>query len=330
MGAVSPRRFLAAMNDMIPKVMEQAKNPGITEGERASAIVCYTACYRMVMQPGGLDWLQTQIVPFDFQFFIPEEMKAFGRELCDNEIVPLPAPYTLLNWKEYITGPLGENPRDLGGSSHCLVVDLGGRDWLDVLNDPSLPKSDRHLLLIGMTGLNGMLGLDTFAIVNAAQTTKVRAGQLGAIIAPLGTFLYHEYLAKIGGNPKLNLAEAKHADTDAITTWATVLGCLGLLTSKVVKISPPPEREVEKRLGHPAPDRRQRPAVIVNLADELRREHQGGTHASPIPHFRRGHVRRLHRDDEQKLVVVSPTIVNARDEAKPDLKPYIVKRQGQQ
>lgn len=48
---------------------------------------------------------------------------------------------------------------------------------------------------------------------------------------------------------------------------------------------------------------------------------QGGTHASPIMHWRRGHMRRL---ENGKIVPVAPTIVNASDEYKPLAKEYIV------
>jgi hypothetical protein len=219
------------------------------------------------------------------------------------------------------------------GSVPTLVVDLEGKDWLGSYEDRHFPKGERRLLLIGLNALDDQYRLDTFAMVNADRTTKIMPGKLAMAMVPMGTILYHQVMEQLGGRPLppgFSLANAKHADLDAVTTWETVLGCLGLLTSKVVKITPPSEKELEKRLSHPKPDRRQRPAIIVNLADGVRRGNQGGTHASPVPHFRRGHVRRLQREDEQKLVVVSPTIVNARDEAKPDLKPYIVKRQGQQ
>jgi hypothetical protein len=130
MGAVSPRRFLTAVSELVQRMMQLVVRYDLAEGEKNTAALAYTAFHGMMMQPGGLPWLQTQVIPFDFQFFIPEEMKDFGRELCDNRVVPLPGPYTLLSWKEYTTDPGGGNLRDLGGSSHCLVVDLEGKDWL--------------------------------------------------------------------------------------------------------------------------------------------------------------------------------------------------------
>ena len=39
-------------------------------------------------------------------------------------------------------------------------------------------------------------------------------------------------------------------------------------------------------------------------------EHQGGTHASPRPHLRRAHIRRIAKDDSGKLIPVAAALVN--------------------
>lgn len=43
-------------------------------------------------------------------------------------------------------------------------------------------------------------------------------------------------------------------------------------------------------------------------------EIKGGSHASPRPHFRRGHIRKLHPEDKTRWIFVSPCFVNGEPE----------------
>jgi len=67
---------------------------------------------------------------------------------------------------------------------------------------------------------------------------------------------------------------------------------------------------------------------FVKLTPEAERDyrdHQGGTHASPVIHFRRGHFRRLPGD---RVVPVAPCIVGANDQSKAAFpKDYVVGEQ---
>jgi hypothetical protein len=62
--------------------------------------------------------------------------------------------------------------------------------------------------------------------------------------------------------------------------------------------------------------------IRIDPDAENRRTNLGGSHASPAPHWRRGHVRRL---GEGRLTVVRPCIVNSTLDALPPPSNYIVR-----
>lgn len=103
-----------------------------------------------------------------------------------------------------------------------------------------------------------------------------------------------------------------------------IFGICALLMSRnvYVHVEGAPERLNKKRLRQGKIAIAETRHIRVRTDERLiSREHQGGTHASPVMHWRRGHMRRL---ESGKIVPVAPTIVNASDEHKPLAKEYIV------
>lgn len=102
-----------------------------------------------------------------------------------------------------------------------------------------------------------------------------------------------------------------------------VLGTTALLGSKsTIKVDDPAPERLNKARAHKG-----KPAIGRTITIRLDRHGQverNGTHASPIPHWRRGHIRRL---SSGKMTPVPPTLVNwSLGDKKPDPKDYIIKR----
>lgn len=114
---------------------------------------------------------------------------------------------------------------------------------------------------------------------------------------------------------------ARNAGMDWLAECAETLitelaACVALLACKGIEktvISPPESvnRKREKDGRSPLPA-----YTIIRLA-RYRKAHGGGTHASPVPHFRRGHVRTLQSGQK---TLVRPAIVMAEPEAMPTYK----------
>jgi hypothetical protein len=103
------------------------------------------------------------------------------------------------------------------------------------------------------------------------------------------------------------------ADKVIETAYHNLFACCALLSSKGVEkdIVEPAARINQRRAKLNRPPL---PAYTVIRLARARRENGEGTHASPSPHFRRGHVRRLAED---KLTVVRPHFVMADPGALP-------------
>lgn len=111
-----------------------------------------------------------------------------------------------------------------------------------------------------------------------------------------------------------------------------VEGAISFLMSKDIEArnEPPPEKLNRRRLAQgkfPIG-----PRFVVRIKPEYRETYRRaaaseGSHAGPIMHFRRGHFRTLaqpRKRDGEQIVPVAPTIVGARDDAKPIAKRYEV------
>lgn len=115
--------------------------------------------------------------------------------------------------------------------------------------------------------------------------------------------------------------------------WAfqEALAHLTLLLSKEVehRVEPAPGRLNAKRIkqGRPPVPERHTITIRKDIIRTFSRERSGGpgSHASPIMHWRRGHLRHL---TNGKILKIAPTVVNAQDSAKPVIKQYIIKKGG--
>lgn len=112
-------------------------------------------------------------------------------------------------------------------------------------------------------------------------------------------------------------------DADAMLAVDMVFGTTALLGSKSTEKTdvPAPERlnKARARKGKPAIGR----TITLRLVGVPDRQSLAGTHASPAPHWRRGHIRRL---PSGKMTPVSPSLVNwSLGEERPIPKDYLVK-----
>jgi len=299
--------------------------------EELSQHLAYTfaGCLHFAGQLRQVDRLQEQIVHFEFRRPVPEEMIEFGTELCRHGIVPLPGEVALLSWPE-ITVYEDGSMRYEGFMSHCCVVDITDRQWggIELFPDSrgmrfsraaTFKPHGKQLFIMGLCSIGSSASMDTLGIVDVKTMFENISGTYQMVAAPVLEMKYKMRRKRGQPVPKFALQAFRE---NPIRTLSSLLGCLGLLSSKVVKVTNPPEKEVRRRLQHPSVERRQRPTIYVDLVDAARAA-GGRTHARPQPHFRRGHVRRL--DGGSKLVVVAPTIVNATDGAKVELKKYVAK-----
>jgi hypothetical protein len=115
--------------------------------------------------------------------------------------------------------------------------------------------------------------------------------------------------------------------------WAfqQALAFLTLLLSKEIehRVEPAPGRLNAKRARQGRPPIPERHFVTIRK-DVLRTfsgqgSHNGGSHASPIMHWRRGHLRHL---PNGSILKIAPTVVNAQDAVKPVIKEYIIRKGG--
>lgn len=91
-----------------------------------------------------------------------------------------------------------------------------------------------------------------------------------------------------------------------------VVSCLGILMTPgvVVKEETAPERLNKTRILKGKPRINSRIKIFEGVDIKRAYEVKRGTHASPVPHFRRGHLRRL---DEKRIVPVLPCVVGAEN-----------------
>ena len=102
------------------------------------------------------------------------------------------------------------------------------------------------------------------------------------------------------------------------TAYNNLFSCCALISSKGIErdVVEPTARINERRAKL---NRQPLPTYTVIRMSRSKRESGAGTHASPSPHFRRGHVRRIAED---KLTVVRPHFVMADPGSLPT---YVVK-----
>ena len=97
---------------------------------------------------------------------------------------------------------------------------------------------------------------------------------------------------------------------------ACLMAMVGFINTKGTKL----ERVTPKQGANAKRERQGKRLIpeytIVKIDPEIIKTYaaKGGTHASPRPHLRRGHIRRL---DEERKTVIRPTFVNAIDNLPP-------------
>lgn len=107
-----------------------------------------------------------------------------------------------------------------------------------------------------------------------------------------------------------------------LASMAFAICSLLMSRNTYVDAEPAPEKLNKKRALKGKPPITEVRHIKIRTDERLvARGHQGGSHASPVMHWRRGHMRRL---ESGKLVPVAPTIVNASDEHKPLAKDYVI------
>lgn len=262
------------------------------------------AAHQLIVRHDGL---QKKVAPIRFEFRPGEAHLEYGKDLIRNGLFVLPYMYTMVSWPD---PTLGEDGHTIisRGRSYCLVIDI--REHL----------SD-YLLLAGFKSPDDQqFSLDTLAFLDLSQAADTSRGLINFI--PLDM---HAAYWNLAGRPK-NFVTKEVLHLDTATTVGGVVGCMAALASKGVETSKPTEKEVKTALRHPLRKRQQRPDVRVTLnIPESPSDRAGGTHASPVPHWRRGHIRRIARNGETTTIQIPPCLVNAHDEVRVAMKQYVVK-----
>ena len=97
------------------------------------------------------------------------------------------------------------------------------------------------------------------------------------------------------------------------SSWANAMLILMLATRNIIK-----EKHENKKSQQPVngkPHKKGSGGYTLLRPPEAHEIKDGtGTHASPRPHFRRGHIRKLHQEDKTQWIFVSPCFVNGEPE----------------
>lgn len=103
------------------------------------------------------------------------------------------------------------------------------------------------------------------------------------------------------------LSESAESLIEEIAACVALLACKGV-EKETISQSASVNRKRERDGRDPLPS-----YTIIRLA-RYRKKHGGGTHASPVPHFRRGHIRTL---QSSQRTIVRPAIIMADPGAMP-------------
>lgn len=210
---------------------------------------------------------------------------------------------------------------DEGKAMHIFMPSREFCDWLVSCvkeSDPAHAFFLQKLIGVGVPGVFHFpcdAKLDSFTFIIPASETKVDV--LGANswkVVPAGSFLY---VAASRSHPEFELfcCEIGHEDSvlnarpisSYITKLIVGLGMYAACFPEVIKPGPPTE------LKHPS-QHQYRESVQVGVADEV--FSAGGTHESPVAHYRKGHFRVLRSErfthKRFQAVFVRDTFVKGR------------------
>lgn len=264
--------------------------------------------------------LQKRIVPFVFDFYIPSELETFGADLLKEDVLPLPYKDVAFIFPERTLNRDGSLD-DGGMRSAVVLVDVS-----DVVNQirALAPSSAAAMqldgyttLMMGYTILADTVMIDAMGLVAWDRAVSIDRGYLFNSM-PFPVVDYLCAFARATG-AKYDEKDVQGMVTSQGVNGHRALGCVALLNSKYVSKKEPTEKEKRKSLRHPLEKRQQRAEVRVSLVKNERSGPGDGTRASPIPHWRRGHIRKL----PDKTVKVQPTLVNM-EMGNADVKPYRV------
>lgn len=283
------------------------------ERESRTAAWILREVLRTVVEDGDI---QKKIVPIRFSFRPAVPHIEYGKDLLAHGLFVAPYKYCLFTWPERFSKELtldalnrGLKSSQVESTSHSLLVDLGGEN--------------RRWLVVGFSTFPTGTFVDTLAFLDekiAAESTD-GGGFLNFI--PLNMHHVYSYRQRFTGG---QIPERAVIESDMATTVTTTVGCVAALASSGVEVAKPTEREIKKALRHPLAKRQQYPDIHVTIgAPRSATDGTGRTHASPVPHWRRGHIRHIVRDGEVVKIPIPPCLVNASDEARVAVKEYVVK-----
>lgn len=248
--------------------------------------------------PGGLavEMLGTKFflehsVTFDFGALSPpKEHIEFGLDLLARRMLRLPYDITFFSCGDgfFVAHTVPNNAEELMG-------DLEKWGHLDGLG---LPKEKRKVPVPGSLHITKIVKEDGMCV------PVIRVSTTGHYPAENLECTWWD-IAHVKGE--------KLTEAEALGPVPIVCGLVAMLASKEVvseRIAPP-EKVNKARARKGRPKINDVYDVRISLAASSASASQGGTHASPRMHWRRGHYRRL----GDKLVPVAPCLVNASEAA---------------
>jgi len=288
------REFTSTIAKKVP--LEQFPDPHVAQATIAAA-------HHLIVKQDGL---QKKVAPVRFEFRPGEAHLEYGKDLIRNGLFVPPHKYTLLSWPEPTIGEDG-HVIDNGGRSYGLVIDIR-------------EHQPNYLLVVGFKSSDDeKFDIDTLAFLDLSIAADTPQGMINFIPMDM-----HAAYWNLAGRPARFFPRDVLAK-DTATTIGGVVGCVAALASKGVLVSKPTAKDEKLSLRHPLPKRQQRSDIRVTLnMPSQRGDGEGDSHASPVPHWRRGHIRHIERAGEIVKIPIPPCLVNADEDTKAAMKQYLV------
>lgn len=241
-----------------------------------------------------LDMEATVEKPVYFDFVnveVDEALLSFGSDLSKNGMLKLPFRDCVFTFRDLTYGPQ-KVPLTHICASQILPGTSDLRDAFGGIGDPTVTYTGAWLVMRSpLPQYANTVSLEAFAQHEIGPTVDPHWSTVRPAVG--------DVFVK-GGFQKGGIT--------LVTTMVEV--ACALLVSKGIKhiIDKPPERVQARRARDGRPPLPERHTIIVPVAVPARGAGAGGTHASPRPHWRRGHIRKY---SDGKVTMVSPCIVNA-------------------
>lgn len=184
-----------------------------------------------------------------------------------------------------------------------------GRDWMCVIIDAV--KENRSLAVGAFVRRGGRTVPHSVVFIKFDSPDNLHSdGKLKCSIQAL-SFIK-------GDNNSLAGRELIISDDEIHSVADAVLGYMSMLSSRDVlrKTEPPPHALNKKRKQRGRPQINEINYVSIRRQSTERSEQAGGTHASPRPHWRRGHIRRILSSTGPRVIPIAPMLVGLNDDVR--------------